>query len=203
MLFLLQITWYGPVTHAYISAKYPLLKLLAQILIWCHLRSQGSKGHFHQIWFFFYRLHCIVLWLMYIHQLDTPYKFISSNLNLGSLGSKGHFHQKCYNSSILHSMTIRLMHVHKLNTLYLYYGVKGQPGVIWGNRGQEVIFTKNALSCSYYIAWPQNWYMCISLRPSTYFVGSKVNLGSFGVTGVKKFIFAWNAIISLYKVAWP
>ena len=28
--------------------------------------------------------------------------------------------------------------------------------------------------------------MCISLRPSTYFMGSSVNLGSIGVTGVKR-----------------
>ena len=28
--------------------------------------------------------------------------------------------------------------------------------------------------------------MCTSLRPSTYVMGSKVNLGSFGVTGVKR-----------------
>ena len=30
-------------------------------------------------------------------------------------------------------MTMRLMHVHQLETLYLSYGVKGQPGVIWGH----------------------------------------------------------------------
>ena len=44
---------------------------------------------------------------------------------------------------MLHSMTIRLIHVHQLETLYLCYGVKGQPGVIRGHRGQKVIFTKN------------------------------------------------------------
>ena len=52
---------------------------------------------------------------------------------------------------MLYSMTIRLIHVHQLETLYLCYGVKCQPGVIWGHRGQKVIFTKNAISPSYYM----------------------------------------------------
>ena len=42
---------------------------------------------------------------------------------------------------MLHSMTIRLIHVHQLETFYLCYGVRYQPGVIWGHRGQTVIFT--------------------------------------------------------------
>ena len=46
---------------------------------------------------------------------------------------------------MLHSMTMRLIHVDQLETLYLCYGVKYQPGVIWG---QNVIFTKNALICT-------------------------------------------------------
>ena len=64
---------------------------------------------------------------------------------LGSLGSKGHFHWKCCNLSMLHSMTIRLIHVHQLETLYLLNEVKCQPGVIWGHRGQKVIFSKMLL----------------------------------------------------------
>ena len=43
---------------------------------------------------------------------------------------------------MLHSMTIGLVHVHQLETRYLCYGVKCQPGVIWGHRGQILIFTK-------------------------------------------------------------
>ena len=43
---------------------------------------------------------------------------------------------------MLHSMTIRLIYVDQLGTFYVCYGVKCQPGVIWGHRGQKVIFTK-------------------------------------------------------------
>ena len=46
---------------------------------------------------------------------------------------------------MLHSMTMRLIHVDQLET-YLFYGVKCQPGVIWGHRGQKVIFTKNTIT---------------------------------------------------------
>ena len=86
---------------------------------------------------------------------------------------------------MLHSMTLRLMHVDQLDTLYLCYGVKCQSGVIWGHWGQILIFTKNALSPLCYIACPCNSYIIISLRPFTYVMGSEVNMGSFGVTGVK------------------
>ena len=53
---------------------------------------------------------------------------------------------------MLHSMTKRLIHVHHLLTLYLSYGVKYQSRVIWGHWGQKVIFTKNAVTLSCYIA---------------------------------------------------
>ena len=46
---------------------------------------------------------------------------------------------------MLHSMTIRLIHVHQLETLYLLNEVKCQPGIIWGHRGQKVIFSKMLL----------------------------------------------------------
>ena len=64
------------------------------------------------------------------------------------------FTKKCYKSSMLYSMTMKLIHVHKLETLYLYNGVRSQTGVIWGHRGQKVIFTKNALTRPCYIEWP-------------------------------------------------
>ena len=92
-LFLQHITWYGHVTHAYLSDRYLY-------------RSNRSKNSFGVIW--------------------------------GHRGSKSHFHLKGYNSSMLHSMTIR--------------------------------------------------HMCIRLRPSTYVMGSNDNLGSFGVSGVKRSI---------------
>ena len=78
---------------------------------------------------------------------------------------------------MLHSMTIRLIHVHQLETLYLCYGVKGQPGVIWGHRGQKVIFTKNATSTDY-IAWLCNSCIYIHKLETLYSIhGVKVNLG--------------------------
>ena len=73
---------------------------------------------------------------------------------------------------MLHSMTIGLVLVHQLETRYLCYGVKFQPGVIWGHRGQILIFTKNAYSC--------NSYICISLRPSYLFGGQKSIWGHLG-----------------------
>ena len=52
---------------------------------------------------------------------------------------------------MLHSMTIRLVHVHQFETLYLCYGVKCEPGVIWGHKGEKVIFCKNATSATEYM----------------------------------------------------
>ena len=109
--------------------------------------------------------------------------------HLGSQGSRGHFHSKCYNSSMLHSMTIWLIHVHQLETLFLCYGVKCQTGVVWGLWGQNVIFTKNAITRPCYRAWPWDLYRLISLRRSTYVRGSNVNLGSFGGHWNQKVIF--------------
>ena len=53
---------------------------------------------------------------------------------------------------MFHSMTIRLIHVDQLETLYLFYGVKCQPGVIWGHWGQKVIFTEKVSSSTDYVA---------------------------------------------------
>ena len=61
MLFLIQIRWYGNVTHAYLSAGYPLQKSSAQFPIWGHFGSQGAKGHFHQTCYFSFRLHGMVM----------------------------------------------------------------------------------------------------------------------------------------------
>ena len=65
-----------------------------------------------------------------------------------------------------------------LKTLYLCYGVKGQPGVIRGHRGQKVIFTKNAFSTDY-MAWLCNSCIYIhKLETLNSIHGVKVNLGS-------------------------
>ena len=87
---------------------------------------------------------------------------------------------------MLHSTTIRLIYVHQLETIYLYYVVKCQSGVIWGHWGQKVIFTKKASSPSEYVALTRDLCTCINLTPSTKVMVLKINLGSFGVTGVKR-----------------
>ena len=46
-----------------------------------------------------------------------------------------------------------LMHTHQLDTLYKSYGSRNSAGVIWGHRGQKVIFTKIAISPSYYMVY--------------------------------------------------
>ena len=59
----------------------------------------------------------------------------------------------------------------------------------WGHLGSQGskghFHEKNAINRPLYIARPYDSNMYISLRPSTYVMGSEVNLGSFGVTGVK------------------
>ena len=56
-------------------------------------------------------------------------------------------------------MVMGLIHIDQLDTLYKSYRFKKLPGVIWGHRGQKVIFTKNAISPSDYMVW--SWDSCI------------------------------------------
>ena len=78
------------------------------------------------------------------------------------------------------------MHMHKLDPLYKSYGPKNSSGVIWGHRGQKVIFTKKASSPTECVALMRDSCICISLTPSTKVITSKNCPGSFGVTGVKR-----------------
>ena len=117
--------------------------------------------------------------LIHVHQLETFYLCYEGQMSIwGHWGSKVVFHYKCYNLSMLHTLAIRLIRVHQLVTLFLFYGVKCQSGVIWGHWGRKVIFAKNTLTRPWYIAWPYDSYMSISLRPSIFVSGSNVNLGS-------------------------
>ena len=117
--------------------------------------------------------------LIHVHQLETFYLCYGGQMSiLGHWGPKVVFHYKCYNLSMLHSLAIRLIRVHQLVTLFLFHGAKCQSGVIWGHWGRKVIFAKNALTRPWYIAWPYDSYMSISLRPSIFVSGSNVNLGS-------------------------
>ena len=107
MLFLLQITWYGHVTHAYSSARYPLQKL------W----FKNSSG---------------VIW--------------------GHRGQKVIFTKNAISATDYMLWSCDSMHIHQLDTLYKSYGRKNSSEVIWGHRGQKVIFTKNAIT-SPQITW--------------------------------------------------
>ena len=102
--------------------------------------------------------------------------------HLGSHGSKGYFHQKCYFSYRLHGMAMWLMHIHQLES----YGYKNWPWGHLGSQGSKGHFHQNAITPLCYMAWPLDSYMLINLRPSAYVMGSNFNLGSFGVTGVKR-----------------
>ena len=104
----------------------------------------------------------------------------------GHWGQKGHFHQKGIKSFKILSIDAWLMHMHKLDLLYKSYGPKNSSGVIWGHRGQKVIFTKKASRPSEYVAFTRDLRTCISLTPSTKVMVLKNNPGSFGVTGVKR-----------------
>ena len=78
------------------------------------------------------------------------------------------------------------MHMHKLDPLYKSYHIKNSSGVIWGHRGQKVIFTKNVTTQTDYVALTHDLRICISLTPSTKVITLKIHPGSFGVTGVKR-----------------
>ena len=76
--------------------------------------------------------------------------------------------------------------MHELDPLYKSYHIKNSSGVIWGHRGQKVIFTKKALSPTEQVVLTHDLCICISLTPSTKVMGLENYLGSFGVTGVKR-----------------
>ena len=85
----------------------------------------------------------------YLLQKLWVYKF--SRDHLGSHGSKGHVHQKRYFPFKLHGMDMELMHIHQLDTRYKFYGSRNSVGIIWGHRGQKVIFTK--MLFLFHITW--------------------------------------------------
>ena len=81
------------------------------------------------------------------------------------------------------------MHINQLDTLYKRYYRKNSSGVIWGHRGQKVIFTKIAISSTDHMVWSCDSCILISLLPATKVMVVKIHPGSFGVTGVKEIIF--------------
>ena len=88
---------------------------------------------------------------------------------------------------MLHSMAIRLIHVDHLETLYLFCKVNCQPGVIWGHRGSNCDFHKKCNNLFMLHSMTIRLTHVHQLKTlSTYVVGLYFNLGSFGVTGVKR-----------------
>ena len=94
------------------------------------------------------------------------------------------------------------MHIHQLDTLYKSYGSRNSPGVIWGHKGQKVIFTKNAISPTDYMLWSCDLCILISYIPSTKVMGLEIQSGSFGVTGVKRSFSPKNAISPSDYMVW-
>ena len=48
--------------------------------------------------------------------------------------------------------------MHKLDPLYKSYHIKNSSAVIWGHRGQKVIFTKNVSTQTDYVALTLGWF---------------------------------------------
>ena len=122
----------------------------------------------------------------YLNHYSCTKQWWGQRSGWGHWGQKGHFHQKGIKSYRILSIDAWLMHMHKLDPLYKSYGPKNSSGVIWGHRGQKVIFTKKASSPTECVALMRDSCICISLTPSTKVITLKNCPGSFGVTGVKR-----------------
>ena len=87
------------------------------------------------------------------NQLDTLYKVMGLEIQLGSFGVTGVkrsvLPKKLFLNK-LYGIVMELMHIRHLDTLYKSYGSRNSAGVIWG---QKVIFTKNVVSPLDYMVW--------------------------------------------------
>ena len=82
---------------------------------------------------------------------------------------------KCFSSYRLNSRVTWLMHIDQLDTVYKSYGSKNSSGVIWGHRGQKVIFTKNAIT-PYRLHGMVMWFMHMHQLDTLYqSKGSKIS----------------------------
>ena len=87
--------------------------------------------------------------------------------SFGVTGVKCNFHQECYFPYSLHGITMRLRHIHQLDTHDKNHGSENLPEVIWGHRGQMVIFNKK-------------WYnllepLCLCQMPTRGHLGSNLD----------------------------
>ena len=99
---------------------------------------------------------------------------------------------------MLHSMAIRLIHVDQLEMLYLCYGVKCQSGVIWGHRGQNIVFAQNnvqnASPPTDYVAWSRDSCTWIGITPSQKVMVLKNHKGSIGGHRGQNIVFTQNVL---------
>ena len=147
------------------------------------------------------RLRSVITWLMYMIDLDPLYKSYGSRKSSGVIW--GHWGQKfifpknaithpcpCYIACSTYAIRgQKVIHVDQLEMLYLCYGVKCQSGVIWGHRGQNIVFAQNnvqnASPPTDYVAWSRDSCTWISITPSQKVMVLKNHKGSIGVTEVK------------------
>ena len=99
-------------------------------------------------------------------------------------------------------MVTGLMHMNQHDPLHESYGSKKTPGVNWGHRGQNIVFTQNVLTPPIYSVYSYNLCKFFSLRPSTIVMGSEFNLGSRGVTEAQIMILhnAHKFYLSFFRV---
>ena len=86
---------------------------------------------------------------MHMHQLDTLYQSNGCENSSGVTEVKRSFSQK---NAVTRPLYIARpydsnMYISLRPSTYVY-GVIGQPGVIWGHRGQTLIFTKKCIISS-------------------------------------------------------
>ena len=146
---------------------------------------------FLTICFFFYKLHRISTKLGQNYQWVNGYKSYQQFDDKGHVGVTGvknvlkfFFTENATPSTCY----MWLKYIKKLETLYKTHWLTFRFGVIWGHRGQKVIFTKNASPHTLYIVCSRDLCISTSLRPSTVFIVWNFDMGSFGVLGSKLWV---------------
>ena len=162
-----------------------------------------SSGTFVLAWFlticfFFYMLDRISTKLSQNHQWVKGYQSYQQfdlKCHVGVTGVKNVekfcFYGKCFSVYMFHSRVKWLKYINKLETLYKTYQLKFRFGVIWGQKGQKFIFTKNASPHTLYIVCWRDWCILTSLRHSTVYIVWNFDMGSCGVLGSKIWFFIY------------
>ena len=189
-------------THTCWSAWDPQPMLWGQMLIWGHLGSRSRWGSCRSN-DAMALVSSSICQHVNISETLCPIMLILGHNNKSAnahfwhdqFGVKGHvgvtgikkfiFTKKFCFSFRLNGMAMGLMRIHQLDTLYISYGSRNSAGVIWGHKVQKVIFTKNAISPSYYMVWSCDSCLLISKIPSTKVMGLEIHPGSFRIRGVK------------------